>query len=163
MQDLNKLDCKIYVETEQKPAELASRLANVVNGTIEQAPGAVTIRALVGEVELLRNDDAERRRAPAFPDGFLYFSHVIELYAFPETPLEKRVSLVASLLGVLWSNGLPAVASCDYEGQLPKQGGYKDSSVPWPLGGGFSEGSTRQGAPPDHSEAPVPGASETPR
>ena len=62
MQDLNHLDCKIYVETEQKSAELASLLANVVNGIVEQAPGTVTIRAPLAEVELLRNDEADRQR-----------------------------------------------------------------------------------------------------
>ena len=46
----------------------------------------------------------------------------------------SRYALVDRLLNRLWSQGLPAVAACDYENELPRAGGYNNRSVPWPSG-----------------------------
>ena len=70
-----------------------------------------------------RSHDRDPIRAREFPDGFLYFSSLIE--AGPQ-------ELVARLLPALWKRGIPAVASCDYEDELPERGGYKSRAVPWP-------------------------------
>ena len=43
-----------------------------------------------------------------------------------------RRTLVERLLPLLWERGIPAVAACDYEDELPEKGGYKSRAVPWP-------------------------------
>ncbi len=73
-----------------------------------------------------KNDEADKVRAADFPDGFLYFNYSMELCF-----RGNRVKLTNDILDVLWSNRIPAVATCDYEDELHKGGGYKNSDVPW--------------------------------
>ena len=70
-----------------------------------------------------RNDDYEAARAREFPDGFLHFRFRIEV--------DSR-AVTERLLPLLWERGLPAVAACDYEDELPEKGGYKSRAIPWP-------------------------------
>jgi hypothetical protein len=130
--DLSELDCKIYVEAEQTPDELATLLAqSLPEATLIDAVTRI-VQTRFGEVEIRRNKEADRIRAQEFPDGFLYFRYALELYPFPTVAHEERVSLAASILKLLWSRGWPAVAACDYEDELPNGGGYHNNSVPWP-------------------------------
>ena len=62
-------------------------------------------------------------RAREWPSGFLYFPYRVE--AGPKRAVER-------LLPLLWDRGIPAVASCDYEDELPEKGGYKSRAIPWP-------------------------------
>jgi hypothetical protein len=134
MEVLSELDCRIYVDADQPPEELAALLARALAGATTRGPGSWTLRTRVGEVEIRQNKEADAGRACAFPDGFLYFRYALEYYPLPAVPLAERVALVAQVLEVLWSHGLPAVAACDYEGELPHGGGNKSSAVPWPSG-----------------------------
>lgn len=86
----------------------------------------------VGEVELRCNKDQDAEFARRFPDGFLHFRYVLELYPAKDLNGAAEATYVGELLKLFWSNGFPAVASGDYEDQLPFGGGYRDSSLPWP-------------------------------
>jgi len=85
------------------------------------------------EVEILKNLDFDSVKCQQFPDGFLYFCQRIEI--FPDeskrVSLENQIALVSMLLKYLWSQGVPAVAACDYEDQLPNNGGYRSAEIPW--------------------------------
>lgn len=133
MTDLNDLDCKIYVEAQRTRDELVALLRPVLaGGQISRGPGGTTVQTPYGEVEVRRNEDADPLRAGEFPDGFLYFAYALELYS-PPTRQEDRVAFVTRLVEHLWSQGLPAVAVCDYENELPNGGGFNNPSVPWPV------------------------------
>ena len=72
------------------------------------------------------NDDADKEKATDFPDGFLYFNYAMELCFRCD-----KVKMTNDILDAFWSNFIPAVAACDYENELQKCGGYKNSDVPW--------------------------------
>jgi hypothetical protein len=133
MPDPNKLDCKIYVETTETLDELVALLLPVLSAPEPaQSPSAWTIHTTHGDVEIRHNEEADTIRAREFPDGFLYFSFGLELYPLATTSHQAQVDQAAALLHSLWSQGVPAVAACDYESELPNGGGYKDASLPWP-------------------------------
>jgi hypothetical protein len=82
-------------------------------------------------MEVLRNEDYDSKRRLLFPEGFIYFRYVIDLY-MPDESLKSRAELVTKLLEYLWNSGFAAVAACSFEALLPEHGGYKSSRVPWP-------------------------------
>jgi hypothetical protein len=131
MADGNELSGKIFGEAELGNEEVAERLANALSGTVSGPFFARLVRTSLGEIEIRNNPDADPVRARAFPDGFLFFRHALELDPFPATRPEDWVSLVGNLLRFLWSQGWPAVAACDDEDRLPFGGRYNNRSVPW--------------------------------
>ena len=135
MGDLNELDCRIYVEADLTADELAALLAGSLPGAATVGSVTRIIRVPSGEIEVRNNKEWDTFRAREFPDGFLYFRYTLEVYPFPATRHEDRVSLVANILNLLWSRGLPAVAACDMEQELPNGGGYNNSAIPWPSKG----------------------------
>ena len=107
---IEPIDCIVYAEDPARDrAEFESWLAGELGEPLD----------------VQRSHDRDAARATEFPDGFLYFRHRIEVEA------EHR-PLVARLLRLLWDNGIPAVAACDYEDELPERGGYKSRAIPWP-------------------------------
>jgi hypothetical protein len=109
----DELDCAIYVDA---PSE------DVLTPLLpDDPPGA--------ELYVDASDEADPAQRTAFPDGFLAFSHRVEVFA--DAP--PAVDLVTGMLERLWAAGLPAVAACDYEDRLPHGGGYGSRDVPWPV------------------------------
>lgn len=139
MADLNELDCKIHVEAPWTPEAIAGLLSRTLGGQISVSPSAQVVLLPSAEIEIRENEDADRRRAADFPDGFLYFRYIFEVYPVPASGHEDRVSLAARLLELCWSQGWPAVAACNYESELARRGGYTSPTVPWPTQGAESE------------------------
>lgn len=132
MADGSDLDCRFYIDAGQPLEGVAAFLAGALARPAEGGPAGKTLRTPWGEIELRRNDEADPIRAADFPDGFLHFRYTAEFYPSSGAASEDRVSLAAKVLSALWGRGLPAVAVCDYEARLPKGGGYKDRTAPWP-------------------------------
>ena len=84
------------------------------------------------EAAVARNEDYDLARRRKFPDGFIYFRYIIDLYMDADLPLNERVKLTAAVLNTLWDERFPAIAACSYEKRLPLGGGYQNRSVPWP-------------------------------
>jgi hypothetical protein len=112
-------DCKLFVEAETSASDLISLLTHVLSETNTHC-----------EMEVLKNDEYDSKRRQSFPDGFLYFRYIIDLY-MPDEPIKAQVKLVSQLLEYLWDSGFPAVAACAFEAQLPHHGGYKSRRIPW--------------------------------
>jgi hypothetical protein len=101
-------DCTVYAEDQ----------------TRSRAEFRAWLESLLGQsVDVLQAHERDAEKARGFPHGFHYFRYRIE--AGPKAMVER-------LLRVLWENGVPAVASCDYEDELPEAGGYKSRNIPWP-------------------------------
>ena len=129
---LNELSCKIFIEADPARRDLTELLTEGATSEVSSGPASSVIKSAMGELELRRNDDRDQVSARQFPDGFLHFQFVLEFYRRPDVKHEEEVDYVARLLDLLWSRMFPAVASCDYENELPHHGGYKDASLPWP-------------------------------
>jgi hypothetical protein len=128
------LSCKVFVEANSHQGALVDLLAGVSVGPVSRGPAATLIKTELGELEFRRNPEREAVSARRFPDGFLQFDSVLEFYASPDATNRDQVDYVARLLQTLWSSGFAAVASCDYESELPHHGGYGVTSLPWPAG-----------------------------
>lgn len=133
--NFNTLSCRIYLEANCSREELAHLMSKVLpNEEIEPVPTCLLIKSAVGEIELRSNEEWNASTRGEFPDGFLSFRYVLELYPSLGVSREVEENYVSSLMNFFWSHGFPAVASCDYEDRLPYCGGYSDASLPWPSG-----------------------------
>jgi len=128
MSEITTLDCKIYVDAAIGRSELVERIGQLLQAQVEKN----TVLGLDFEIDVLKNDEFDESRRQEFPDGFLHFYIVLELYFSSVRQAQDRVTMVSKILEYLWSEGIPAVAACDYEAELPRSGGYKDRSAPWP-------------------------------
>jgi hypothetical protein len=131
MADTNTLDCKIFVETAIDPDGLAKMLAELLSGTVSGRPFARTVQTWCCEIEIRNNPDYDKKLADKFPDGFLSFRYLIEIYPTARADRNERIAVVASILQLLWSRGFPAIAACDYEEELPHKGGVNNRTLPW--------------------------------
>jgi hypothetical protein len=165
MFDSHAIDCKIYVESDLMPDELATLLAASLGAATLDGAVARTLHTPQAEIEVRKNKEANQHRAGEFPDGFLYFRYALEVYASPTSQHAEQVALVDRLLNQLWSEGLPAVAACDYENELSRAGGYTNRFVPWPSGVDDPNKSLgcgeEQAAPARAGNAPSDGAKRT--
>jgi hypothetical protein len=112
-------ECKLFVDAEISASDLISFLAHV----LRESPAHC-------EMEVIKNEDYDSNRRRHFPDGFVYFRYIIDLY-MPDENITVQVDLVRQLLEYLWDSGFPAVAASAFEARLPEHGGYKSPNVPW--------------------------------
>jgi hypothetical protein len=134
MSELNELSCVVYVDTDLSLDKLATTLSSALSASASGPLFAPTIRIGEGEVEVRGNSDSDPGRATQFPDGFLFFRYRVELCVPAKAATEEQIAAVSVMLNALWSQGIVAIAVCDYEDDLPQKGGYKDRSLPWPGG-----------------------------
>jgi hypothetical protein len=81
------------------------------------------------EIDVIKNVDFNESRNKEFPDGFLYFPLIMEYYS-NDTKISD-INNTRTILIELWKNNISAVASCDFENELPENGGYKSKAIPW--------------------------------
>jgi hypothetical protein len=122
------LDCKIYVDTPVTADQLTRQIADVLSAKHD----VNTVYTADQTLDIVENDDFDATKRTDFPDGFLYFPYYVEIYARRDVPHQKQVDLVSALLTYFWAHGMAAVAACDYETELPNDGGYKSRMTPWP-------------------------------
>lgn len=134
MSELTDLSCAIYVNAELSVDALATLVSSALSASLSDPTFAPIIQTTAGEVEVRKNDGWDAARAIQFPDGFLFFRYRLEFYAEAKVPLGEQARTVSRMLTALWSQGIAAVAACDYEDELPRKGGYKELTVPWPSG-----------------------------
>ncbi|MFD5670461.1 hypothetical protein ACFWIK_36890 [Streptomyces anthocyanicus] len=129
--DLNSYeDALIYVDAEAAPRVLGrirDALGLVEDDGAELAVGPVRVE---GEP----NDYATGRRAHPF--DFLQWPTVLECEASEGAPAEEVVQAVTAVLEALWRGGFKAVATCDFEHELPARGGIDRCPYPAPARGG---------------------------
>lgn len=125
---MDELNCKIYVDTPLSTDELREVISATVSGSTNG--GSIALPGY--EIDVVENADFDDAQRTVFPDGFVYFRHLIEVYAVPQQAGLDEDVLVTTLLNKLWSADMPAIAACDFEEKLPHKGGYKSPRVPWP-------------------------------
>jgi hypothetical protein len=136
--DLNALDCKVFVEANVTIDDLCGFVGRAVRATIDTTGCTKTIRVPIGQMEIRANEDRQQARAADFPDGFLFFRYVLEFYPQACADRADRIKLIADVLNLFWQHGWPAVAAADYEDDLPHKGGYLNPALPWPSANGAS-------------------------
>jgi len=127
----DKLLYKIFVDTEITSDELAILIASSIFGQVLRVGYTRSVTTSSIEIDVRRNDDYDEKKRYEFPNGFLYFRYYLEVYYKSEETTDLATDVVASILNKLWSHNIPAIASGDFTSELPHQGGYGSSLVPW--------------------------------
>ena len=119
-----RLFCKIFVDAPSSENLLRTRVAAVADGRIDGrsvvSPWAV--------IDVVRNSARDDSRKHEELEGFLFYSHLVEMEPEPGVARADYAANVGRLLEALWMQAFTAVAACDFEDELPHRGGYR-----WPI------------------------------
>lgn len=107
----------LYVNTHLSEEDVKTMINEKFSGEIQH----YWINLSHIKVEVHRNEEFDANEASTSPHGFLHFRYRLVIEALTENE-ELYIRSVSDLLQFLWSNNIPAVAACDFEEQLPKQG-----------------------------------------
>ncbi|MEV8588224.1 hypothetical protein [Streptomyces sp. NPDC051180] len=107
------LCCNVYVTT-GSPSRLLSTLSGTPGG-VRTGPDAVCFAAM--SVQSVR-DERETGREDA--TGVDPWSTVLACTSRPGASQDDVIATMADILEALWGAGFGAVASCAYEGRLPR-------------------------------------------
>lgn len=110
--------CKIFVDGAEIDG-VKSALAGAFSGSFERHTMYVGQGLAVEVRENSDADDAEDN------DDFLYWPVVVELDVEGEVVPGVVVDTTKSILNTLWDAGRRAVAACDFEAELPWNGGIE--------------------------------------
>jgi hypothetical protein len=114
------LNCKLFLQSDMPRPALAEILAHAAQGRVEG-------NSMVGatfEINVRLNDDFDPLRLEA-PDDFVYFPYFLDIEASSGQTRESHIALVTRLLECLWAERIMAAAACDFEDELPHNGGYR--------------------------------------
>ncbi|MGW8526159.1 hypothetical protein [Nocardiopsis sp. NPDC055824] len=112
------LYCKIFVAKTDKGS-----VQNVVSSVFSASFDRNIINIPDPLVEVLRNEDSTGDGS--FSEDFLYWPVLVEIELEDHSLLPLLTDQVSRLLSSLWKASLPAVAACDFEDQLPWNGGIR--------------------------------------
>lgn len=124
----NRLGCNVYVDANIEQENFTFKLANFLTASIN----GLYIENADGYVCVDKNDEFNLELRMDEDDGFLYYHYLLEVEPSPKVDEQRQIGFVSKILEYCWSNGYPAVASCDYEDKLPNKGGYKSLNIPQP-------------------------------
>ncbi len=122
--------CRIFISSDVTTDELLQELALIFGAS---QSGFSFIETELFSISVERNKIHDSKREKEFPDGFLYFPIAIGIDFDNDGCKELAIETVAKILVYLWyTKAVAAVAACDYEEQLPLNGGYRSTEIPWP-------------------------------
>ncbi|MEO3943986.1 1,4-dihydroxy-6-naphthoate synthase [Gorillibacterium sp. CAU 1737] len=112
--------CKLFIDTDHDREKVISFVSESIAGRME----GWCVSNPYCSLYLVKNDDFHVAKRLQRPDGFLFSRYYLEIE--PNEGIEPSLyySCVSELLTHLWSSGYPAIAACDFEEMLPRQGGY---------------------------------------
>ncbi len=122
--DKDEMYARIYFHIPEYSVENLFSILTDTFGPVQQEHSL--FRFADAELCIRRNDEADAQKAAEFPDGFLYFSHTMEVY-----PEGDPVDVTNRILAAFWKAGIPAVCACDDEELLTEKGGYRSQNIPW--------------------------------
>ena len=116
--DIGQLDlfCRVNVQSEMPHGDFVAFIARCVGGASRM--NSITTGTL--DISVDDNDVFDEGRSRTGKDRWLYFRYTLEID--PAGGVAPRVYLaaIAALLQAPWSSGMDAVASSDFEHQLPE-------------------------------------------
>lgn len=114
----DELYCKVYINTDNTRDELSVIISRYLNTNVNKF---YYINGKTFESNILENKDY---KTDNILDDFLYYKFIIEIEPIEESNENEYISEIGNLLEYLWSNKFKAIASCDFEEDLPNKGGY---------------------------------------
>jgi hypothetical protein len=108
--------CKIYVDASITASDLAEEISKRIG---VRSPWN-TVRSDNLELEVRENEDFLSTRRRQHQYDFVRYRYYIDIEPVPGGSRAAYVREVSALLMLLWQLGMPAVAACDFESELPK-------------------------------------------
>jgi hypothetical protein len=111
--------CKIFL-CAAEPRSVMDLLAVLLGGDFQR--GSLALPSAV--VDVLRNPDA------GSAEDFIGWPTFVEIEADADADNASIVEVTSRIVIAMWGAGIPAVAACDYEDELPWRGGISRISEP---------------------------------
>jgi hypothetical protein len=104
--------CKIFLRSAD-PSEIKGMLASLLGGEFQRRSMYLTDVT----VDVLKNPDAGAE------DDFVRWPTFVEVEAGDEAVNESVAGIISKIVEAMWEAGIPAVAACSFEDELPWRGG----------------------------------------
>lgn len=117
-----ELYCRVYTNTQLSIDDLSLTLAKYLGTTVQPSH---CIDGKILDLDVSVNKEHDNNQLTDKRDGFLYYKFFVEIEPINGIKEEEYINAVGELLNFLWSNDIKAVASCQFESDLPYSGGYK--------------------------------------
>ncbi|WP_242976342.1 hypothetical protein [Clostridium diolis] len=75
------------------------------------------------EIDLRKNKDFSSKDSVRKNDGFLYSRYYLDIEPKENIMQEQYISSIATILEKLWTLGYKVVTACEFEEELPRNGG----------------------------------------
>ncbi|GAA1440450.1 hypothetical protein [Nocardiopsis tropica] len=112
------LYCKIFVAKADKVS-----VQSITASVFDVDFNTDMVKISDSQVEILRNEDSDGDGS--FSEDFLYWPILVEFELEDHSLLPLLIGQVSLLLNALWEASLPAIAACDFEDDLPWNGGIR--------------------------------------
>lgn len=122
------LDCNLYIDTDAEINILLINIADLFSSKLKRN-SLVTDE---GYITITENQQFNPINKKSPLDGFLFYRYILDVKPNPNLEKDNAISFVSKILEEFWANGFPAIANCEYESDLPNNGGYKSENVPIP-------------------------------
>lgn len=119
MKIYDNLYCKIFIDTNEEREFVLNLIEDIVLGVIDRW----TIISDSMEIDLRKNEDFSSKDRVRKKDVFLYSRYYLDIEPKENIRQEQYILSVATLLEKLWTLGYKVVTACDFEEELPRNGG----------------------------------------
>jgi hypothetical protein len=110
------LFCRINVEAGTRFQDFVALISRCVGGSSHMN----AVRSQILEISVFENDDYDTEMAHTGKDRWLYFRYTLEIDPIQGFSPKDYIAAIGGLLKSLWSSHMDAVASCDFEEELPR-------------------------------------------
>jgi len=114
--DKLELFCRVNVQSEMPHHELVSFIARSVGGVSRMN----SVKSDKVDISVDDNDVFDAVKSGRGKDRWLHFRYTLEIDPMEGVSPGDYVAAIGILLTSLWSSRMDAVASCDFEEQLPR-------------------------------------------
>ncbi|MFE1630923.1 1,4-dihydroxy-6-naphthoate synthase [Brevibacillus reuszeri] len=121
MSKYDNLYCKLFIDTDIDDLSLVNLVGQISNGSIQNW----VIVNKYSEIYVNKNDDFNETLRGKNGDGFLHSRYFLDIEPSLNVEQNEYIAYVARFLEGLWKEGCQAVAACDFEEELPNNGGYQ--------------------------------------
>lgn len=111
-----ELYCTVNVQSDMPHSEFVSFIARSVGGVSRMN----SIKSGKLDISVDDNDVFDAEKSCTGKDRWLYFRYTLEIDPIEGVSSRDYVAAIGAMLKSLWSSGMDAVASCDFEEKLPR-------------------------------------------
>jgi len=111
---------KIFLDTDKEKTSVVETVSKIVEGSVTGS----TIVTEQAEIYIFNNGDFSEEKRNQESDEFLYYKYYLDIEPMEDVKEKVYIGEISKLLTELWDSGFKAIASCDFEDELPRKGGY---------------------------------------